>query len=493
MARRQDEGNRGKDSLIDRRSLLQAVGGTAAAVTLGSTITSVGAQVSGADNVVDLGEQGLTSGDDIDPYLEEHFVSGNEVHIPAGEYNTSGDGLGGDKSNCALVGSPKGVVLNRPDDPEETVRPTLFAEEGTVRVENITIKGKHGEEQSRWRMGAAEDAKVEVVNVNLPDGTVDGSDSTGIYAGTDHAGLLWVKSCYFSNFGNVALYVSDPYSEGNGQVIVEDCAFVNTGMSSLRFASDDSICRGCYFEATERAPAGNTGWNQRGIKIDDPGENVLFEDIDMYWTDAGTRPIQFDDKGEGSAGVMRNMRIYNSGDRETFVQDWDGVGENWDGENIHLTGDADHNAPESFETVTGSEAEKPNREYSIWTPQDGAVGPDGPTDGADSGGSTIDGKKLTLHASPDNPDTYCDVSFTVDGEVEYGDEAEPDTDTIEENQDGTYTVTSVEMNPDAYDSYRFTGSITDYSVTEGYAVTVSVDGTETTFEELTGENSGSSD
>src|SRR6056297_1923569 len=98
MARRQDEGNSGKDSLIDRRSGLQAVGGTAAAVALGSTISSVGAQVSGADTVVDLGEEGLTSGDDIDPYLEEHFVSGNEVHIPAGEYNTSGDGLGGTRA-----------------------------------------------------------------------------------------------------------------------------------------------------------------------------------------------------------------------------------------------------------------------------------------------------------------------------------------------------------------------------------------------------------
>ncbi|MFD1588413.1 hypothetical protein ACFR9U_15630, partial [Halorientalis brevis] len=114
----------------------------------------------------------------------------------------------------------------------------------------------------------------------------------------------------------------------------------------------------------------------------------------------------------------------------------------------------------------------------------------GSSDGSDD---SSDGKKLTLHASPDNPDTYCDVSFTVDGEVEYGDEAEPDTDTIEENQDGTYTVTSVRMNPDAYDSYHFSGTITDYSVTDGYDVTVSVDGTETTFEELTGENSGSSD
>src|SRR6056297_2832486 len=113
MARRQDGGSSGKDYLMDRRSLLQAVGGAAATVALGSTVTGLSTQrVRAAETVVDLGEEGLQSGDNIDPYLEEHFVSGNEVHIPAGEYDTTGTGLGGDKSNCALVGSPKGVVLH---------------------------------------------------------------------------------------------------------------------------------------------------------------------------------------------------------------------------------------------------------------------------------------------------------------------------------------------------------------------------------------------
>jgi hypothetical protein len=490
MARRQDNESGRKDSLIDRRSVLQAVGGAAAAVAFGSGVSTVSAQeFDAADNVVDLGKEGLSSGDNIDPYFEEYFSSGNEVHIPAGEYDFTGAGLGGDKSDCALIGSPKGVVLHRPDDPEETVRPSTFAESGTVRVENLTIKGEHGQEQSRWRMGAAEEGRMEAVNVNLPDGTVDESDSTGIYAGTDHAGLLWVKSCYFSNFGNVALYVSDPYSEGNGQVIVEDCNFVNTGMSGLRFASDDSICRRCYFEATEKAPAGHGGWNQRGIKIDDPGENVLFEDIDMYWTDAGAVPFQFDDKGEGGSGTLRNVRIRNDSDTATFKLQWDGIEDNWSGENIHLSGEASHDAPDSFETVTGDEAKAPNREYEIWTPVDGAAGPDGPTAGAGSGSSDDDdtsqyGHRLLLEASEDNPDKELDVSFTMTEEIRYGEEAEPEIDEIEENDDGTYTATSIEMNPGALDSYRAKGDLVDYSVTDGYDITVSVDGTETSFEEL---------
>jgi len=146
-------------------------------------------------------------------------------------------------------------------------------------------------------------------------------------------------------------------------------------MSALRFASKSSVCRRCYFEATEKGPEGNTGWNQRGIKIDDPGKDVLIEDVDMYWTDAGTYPIQFDEDGQDGAGVMRNMRIYNEAEENTFERQWEGIAENWEGENIHLTGGADHNAPSSFETVTGSQAKKPDREYETWTPVDGATAP----------------------------------------------------------------------------------------------------------------------
>lgn len=333
MARRQDDGVAENERLIDRRSVLQFVGGSAAAIgAVGLSGRASGQQT----ETVDLGKQGLSSGDLIDPYLDQHFTSGTEVQIPAGEYNYTGAGLGGTKSNCALVGSPDGVIFNRPDDPEQTVRPDIFAASGTVRIENITIKGKRGQAQSRWRVGAASDARMEVVNVNHPDGTVEGSDSTGIYAGTDHAGLLWVRNCYFSNFGNVALYVSDPYKGSNGQVIVEQCAFVNTGMSALRFASDNSIARGCYFEATEEAPSGPSGRNQRGIKIDDPGTDVVIEDCDFLWGSPGTSAINFDDEGEGGGGVIKDVRMQKTGESTLFRTEWDVEG-SWTGENIHLT------------------------------------------------------------------------------------------------------------------------------------------------------------
>jgi len=78
---------------------------------------------------------------------------------------------------------------------------------------------------------------------------------------------------------------------------------------------------------------------------------------------------------------MRNLRIENEESNPTFVDEW-GAGSNWDGENIHLTGSGTHDAPSSFETVTGSNAESPNTDYAIWTPQKNGDSGSGGSDGS---------------------------------------------------------------------------------------------------------------
>ncbi|MFC6755529.1 MULTISPECIES: hypothetical protein [Haloarcula] len=480
MAGNPGNGTNEKAQSTSRRTFMRLVGAGAAATAVGTA--STGGAV-GTENTVDLGTEGLGNGDLIDPYLEEYFTDGNEVRIPAGEYDYTGDGLGGEKGNCALVGSADGVTFNRPEDPEVEVRPTIMATDGTVRIENITIRGKRGEAQSRWRVGAEEGATMEVFNVNVPDGTIDGSDSTGLYAGTDHAGTLHCKACYFEQLGNVAMYVSDAYTGGDGKVVVEDCVFRNSNSSMVRFAPTDSVVRGCYFEGTEEPPSDHTGGTTlRGIKVDDAGTGALIEDCDFYFT-RGANPIRLHYRGEGGSGTIRNVRIYNDGDSDAIQEDWETDG-NWSGEDIHLTGSGNLDVPDHFETVTGDSAAAPNTDYSVWTPVDGESSGGSETDAAPVGESDSEPAELRIQASPDNPDTNCDVTFTATGEIEYGDEAEPDTDRIVENDDGSYTATSVEMNPDALDSYLVSGTITAFSVTEGYEVSVTRDGEPVTIDEL---------
>lgn len=335
MARHDDDGCGGKDCLTTRRALMKSAGVTALALGAGSALGTAGATSVSGTTQVDLGEEGLTNGDSIDAYLQTHFDSDTVVHIPAGEYTYTGVGLSGSYSNAGLLGSSAGVVLRRPTDSDTPVRPTMTATDGSVRVENVTIEGIHGQAQSRWRVAAESGARMELLNVNMPDGGVEDSQATGIYAGTDHAGTLWVNHCHFSNFGNVALDVSDPYKGENGTVVVEDSDFVDTGAAAVELGADNSVVRGCYFEATDSAAIGPGKQPQHAIVVDGPGKNVVIDDCDFNWTDTGSAPIDFTVTSAGGDGVISNVRTTDPG-TGLISADWD-VDSAWSGENIDVT------------------------------------------------------------------------------------------------------------------------------------------------------------
>jgi len=139
MAGNQRNGQTEKAHRTNRRSFIRAAGVTATATAVGTASTGAAAS---ARTVIDLGEQGLRNGEVIDSYLEEFFVGGTEVHVPAGEYDYTGAGLSGEKADCALVGSPDGVTLVPRSDSGVEDRPLALATEGTVRIANITLLGE---------------------------------------------------------------------------------------------------------------------------------------------------------------------------------------------------------------------------------------------------------------------------------------------------------------------------------------------------------------
>lgn len=331
MARRQDDDCDGKDRLTTRRTLMKAAGVTALAFGAGTAVGTAGATPGRTS--VDLADEGLTDGDAIDPYLQRHFDSDAVVRVPAGEYTYTGSGLDGSYSNAALLGSAEGVVLRA--DADTDVRPAIRATDGVVRVENLSIEGAHGSSQSRWRVGAADGARLDLLNVNMSDGAVDGSDATGLYAGTDHAGTLWVSHCYFSNFGAAALDVSDPYKGSNGTVVVEDCDFVDTGRAAIELGGDDGVVRGCHFEATDAVSTRLRDQSRRAIVVDGPGRNLTIDDCDFDWTAAESTPIDFTLTSTGGDGTISNVRATDPG-TGLVSADWD-VDRAWTGENIELT------------------------------------------------------------------------------------------------------------------------------------------------------------
>ncbi|MFC6758185.1 MULTISPECIES: hypothetical protein [Haloarcula] len=332
MARDDTGGDAGNEHHTSRRAVLRAAG----AATLALGASGVASAQTDTETVVDLGNEGLTDGDSIDSYLETHLADGVEVQIPAGTYTYTGAGLGGEYANAALVGSTDGVEFQRPEDPETTVTPSITATGGTVRIENITVTGETGQAQSRWEVGAAADASVHLLNVNFPDGSIESSESMGVYAQESHAGLLWVKSCHFASFANVALHASAPAGSGDGRIVVEDCSFVNTGTAAVRVGPDNTTVRGSYFEATAAAPAGTDGTSQHGVQVPVSGGNLTVTDCDFNWAGPGTSVVDFAGGGEGGSGTLSDLRV-GYGDQETlFTTGWE-IESGWTGDTINVS------------------------------------------------------------------------------------------------------------------------------------------------------------
>jgi len=141
-----------------RRSYLGLVGGIIAA---GSVVSQ---PVMATATTVDLGEQGLTTGELIDPYLEEAFVDGVTVQIPAGSYEWAGGGFEGASENAAVVGQGD-VSLELTGD---SFRNNIRAESGTVELRNLTVRGKPSD-KSPFRLETSEAATIIVDTGGLRD------------------------------------------------------------------------------------------------------------------------------------------------------------------------------------------------------------------------------------------------------------------------------------------------------------------------------------
>ncbi len=287
------------------------------------------------------------------------FTDGNTVVLQQGTYDiTSGTNYGGSKSNCSLIGDGE-VTLERSED--ERIRPTIDG--GNVRLQNFTIRGKMGQEQSRvLRIDANEGETVDMVNVNAPDGSVDCSDSQGVYCGRDsrHAGTARIINCSFHTLGNSAVYVT--YSDGN--VIVDSCYFKDVIASYRPSAASGNVITNAVWNWENTPPrfyqedtgGGCQGNLARGIKTEESSPDLLIENNDFFMQSSVGNPgacIQIQDDYGAAAGTMRGITIRNDTDAQPIIFD-SGVGP-WDAQDICVFGDGNTNVPGEIEGAVSSD------------------------------------------------------------------------------------------------------------------------------------------
>ncbi|MFD1641569.1 right-handed parallel beta-helix repeat-containing protein [Halohasta litorea] len=474
MAERHSDDS-GQKAQLNRRDYMRLGGAAVGATALGvGATTSVSAQ---AETVVDLGEQGLSAGDEIDPYLEEYVGDGVEVRVPEGEYDWNGEGFTGASSDAAIVGQGEVILNNVAGEYYQTIK----ARGGTVEIRNFTIRGQATGNSSRFRLDADSDGHIIIDNVNFPDGGEEGAESKAFYAPRDHAGVIEIRNCYYANFDDNGIYASSPgYDDGaGGQVIVENCTSHNNNISGIRIGSPDSIVRNCLIindKAPRTSPSGYQ--NSRGIRVRAPGENQLIEDTEIIHSyDGAGIPIQLHGTAAGGSGTIKNVRILNNTDNDA-IQDQEGeTAETWTGTNIDITGDGNLSAPSNFDVTTGSSAEEPTGEdpqgdTTVDTPDSsdstGSTDPDS-SDSSGSGDPAEGTDRLLVTTSPSDGASY---EFTATGEItprydldQYNANDDSVGESATENDDGTWTATGqLSGAGTSGDSFDVAGDITSVSI-----------------------------
>ncbi len=293
-------------------------------------------------DVIDLGEEGLDPGDEIDGYLSEYFESGEDVLIPAGEYEWTGEGLGGTYEDATLVGAgePGAVELRVPDGTDRYN--AIQADGGEVRIENITLRGATGGDTSKVRVDALDpDATLVFDTFWLPDGVEEGSEGNGIYVGKEHSGVVKFVDCWIEGFADNGLYASAPGTDdseaGDGPVIVDGGLYRNNNISNVRIGSSESVVRGATLVQDDIAPDNGGSINQRNLRIRQPGDDLLVQSCDIYHEIENTHPVDFSSQFSGGSGRIRATRIHTESD-ESAVNDHDG---DWSANRLHITGDGD--------------------------------------------------------------------------------------------------------------------------------------------------------
>lgn len=490
MADPNDADERGNPA-VDRRSYLKFAG--AAGLAAGTTSLLGG---TAAAATVDLGEEGLKDGDAIDGYLEDHFVSGNEVHIPPGDYDWNGGGLSGSYSNAALIGDgePGAVRFHHPEG--EYRYNAVRAQSGEVRLENITIRGATGGEEAKLRAEArGADATMVLDKVWLPDGVVEGDDAVGLYVGADHAGTIEFIDCYVEGFSDNGLYASGPggsYDDAeDGRVIVEGGLYKNNNISNVRLGSSNSVAREVTMVHDGESPPNDGVWNQRNLRIRQPGENIVVENCDIYHDMDSYYPVDMSSQFSGGSGVIRNTRIYTNSSSMAIGNH----GSGWSAENVHLSGEGSFDIGISASgTATGSNAQQATAKPRI--PIHTYEGRDGASSSSSDGGDDLpdmdphlvtfvstsdageasyefvaDGPVVPLrvspYTSPSGNEVRATSNFTVDADAE----------------DEPHTVTGSTGNGygDAYEVY---GQVTDVAVDSPDWMWIELDGTEVAEDEL---------
>lgn len=450
------------------------------------------------NRVVHLADEGLSPGDDITPYLEDHWESGNHVIIPGGTYAFNGDGgaIGIDATEDSWLEGDGLVVL---DNDYSEVR-IQVDNDAYVRYQNIEFADQADSGQRVWTESF--DSIIEFVNYNIYG--QPGTDRYGIYGAGEgeNIGLIRFINCTVENFSD-GIYMSSPFEnddplDGSATVEVYGGLYRNCETSNIRVGGHDSKVIGVTSVANN-IPSGISNINC--IFIREAGENQIIRDCDVYVSgerDDSTPIYVQSERFEGDRGTsvfIEDCRIYCDNDKDYVNVSESGT--HVEGNNLHLTGSQANESLDDVLEGTGPytnitlppDAEEPTREKKFVDPE--TLDPDG-------GGGTPDPEHdhtLVIDTFSD-PRSGVVYEFVVEGSVDPGADSElGNNDAIIDQGDGTFLVQGT-TGGGFTDDWLFTGAILEMTVEQhpdedSGNYMLFLDGSEVTIEELIEKTGGS--
>jgi len=321
-----------------------------------------------SDGPTNLGDEGLTVGDTIDPYLDEHFRNDQHVIIPAGEYFLENPGvLSGSKDGTTLLegeGRGEEAILKTGDD--QMIFVDVYTKGGSLTLRHITFSGVA--DGGRIAAYASEgNGKTRLVNVNRPDGAVDGGNrTTGIFVPIEHSGTVDLINCRVENFSDNGVYASTPSVEGGGRgsVHVYGGLYKNNNISNVRLGSDtSSFIDGTAVHDGGAPIASDSSENRQNIWVRENGEEITISNVDVYHVlDVGP-PIAITPQYPSGSGKIVDTRIRNDGsDKSILCSKTAALESKWSTKNVHITGTGNLANEIDEAACTGEECETPTDE-----------------------------------------------------------------------------------------------------------------------------------
>ena len=514
--------------LLDRRSYLGLAG--AAVATVGGIGTAGTAAAAERVNVVDEGADD-TGGTPVNDVLNRVHGDDVEVYFPPGEYRL--DPISLEASNWSLVGDDATLVVPGSvqsrylylggsdwtvdgftvDLSADGAAPVNYLRGSDWAFKNVEFVGQMDDPQNRGESALlypaveSSDGTGLLENVVAMDGCAnpDESSNRGLtWLGQNNEGKMTWRGCEFALWANNTLYAAN----SAGPVVIEDCLFQNTNVG-VRIGGETTV-RNCVWKQTGRVPAQRwTGARAaRGLWINSnqyTAGDIVVEgcEFDMTGPDATTAINASNDldgitvrntrirQGNGQEAItlpgggpttLRKVSI--TGESETYAVELSGrdgstlenVCIQQPGDGVRITDASGCEVVDSTVNVSGDafafdgasvDTRNVSRDGSCPAPNLSGGDSSGPSQSKDTTDPQLP-KTLTVKGSG----RATNYEFTVGGELTRASNA----DDLEEWDGISGTTATGWVTTSAHvDTYRFSGSVTDFTFLQGEA-TVYVDG-----------------